>query len=251
MGRLDDKVAIITGSARGIGREMALRFAAEGAHIVVSDILVPRMHETVEEIRGLGRKAMATKADVSKREDVESLVAVAIDAFKRVDILVNNAGICHTTNFEDITEQDWDAVFSVNLKGALFCTQAIMRHMMARRYGKLINMSSHAGIGGSFTPQLAHYACAKAGTIQLTKLTARILGPYGVNVNAIAAGTIMTEMQEEFSDESRQIGLKNTLLGREGDPVDVANLALFLASDESSFITGQVIACDGGRADLL
>lgn len=249
MGRLDNKVAIITGSVQGIGREIALRFATEGADIVIADVQDTRMQETAEAMRNLGRKAIAVKADISKKEDVERLVAVAIDTFRQVDILVNNAGIIRTANLEDITELDWDDIFNVNLKGTFFCIQAIMRHMMARRYGKIINISSQAGIDSNTTPKIAHYACAKAGVIQLTKIAARALAQFNINVNSIAPGIIATEASRLAKDAlgTDQVGLKATALGRWGVPLDIANLALFLASDESSFITGQTISCNGGR----
>ena len=254
MGRLDEKVAIVTGSGRGIGKSIALRFAREGADIVVDDVTVPNMEATAAEITALGRKAIAVKADVSKKDEVERLVAAAIDTFQRVDILVNNAGISRHALLLEVTENDWDMVLDVDLKGVFLCTQAVASHMIQRKYGKIINISSIAGLGSIGPDTGANYASAKAGVIELTKATARALGQYGINVNAIAPGLVMTEItytrrtpaEVEALKERR---IKSSVLGRVGIPEDIANLALFLASDESSYVTGQVIACDGGQTD--
>ena len=255
MGRLDGRVAMITGSGQGIGKAIALCFAREGADIIVNDVAVPNMETTATEIKALGRKVIAIKADVSKKDDVNKLVTTAIDTFKKVDILVNNAAITRHAPLLEMTEEDWDVVLDVDLKGVFLCTQAVARHMVQQKYGKIINMSSLAGVG-SGEPFMANYGSAKAAVAELTKITAKALGQYGINVNSIAPGLILTEQPltrrtpAEFEAlVERRKGL--SALGRIGTVEDVASLALFLASDESSFITGQVIVCDGGRRDKM
>lgn len=253
MGRLDGKVAIVTGSARGFGKAMTLRFAKEGADVVVSDILVEEMEKTAADVRNLGRKAIAIKTDVTKKDDVCRMISSALDAFKKVDILVNNAGIQRHRDLLQMTEEDWDAVLAVNLKGPFLNIQAVAPHMMEKKYGKIINIASVAGLGTANT-EMANYASSKAGLIQLTKVAARRLGPYGINVNCIAPGFVVTDITfvGRTEEEVRKIieyRTKNAVLGRAGASEDIANLALFLASDESSFITGQVIPSDGGRVD--
>ncbi len=253
MGRLDGKVALVTGSARGFGKAMVLRFAKEGADIVVNDLSVEQMEATVAEIRSLGRKAIAIKADVSRKDDVQRMASVALDTFKKIDILVNNAGTFRHRDLLEMTEEEWDAVLDVDLKGPFLNIQALAPHMIERGYGKIINISSIAGLGSS-NAEMANYASAKAGLIQLTKVAARRLGPHGINVNCIAPGFVVTDFtflnrtQEEV-EAITEYRTRHALLGRAGTPEDIANLALFLASDESSFITGQTILCDGGRVD--
>ncbi len=255
MGRLEGKVAIVTGSARGIGREIALCYAKEGAAIVVNDVLTKEMEATAEEIRGLGKKAIAVKADVSQKKEVQSLFEKTLEEYERIDILVNNAGIARHAPFLEITEEIWDRVLAVNLKGPFLCSQAVAPHMMRQKYGKIINISSSAGIGSS-NYGMAEYAPAKAGLIMLTKVCATELGPYGINVNAIAPGAIVTDItysvrRGEELEKWIELRKSQAVLRRLGTTQDMANLALFLASDESSFISGQVIASNGGRTDLM
>ncbi len=253
MGRLEGKVAIVTGSARGFGKAMALNFAKEGADIVVSDLLASEMEQTAAGVRSLGRKAIAVKTDVTKKDQVRRMVSSALEAFGKVDILVNNAGIQRHRDLLEMSEEDWDAVLAVNLKGPFLNIQAIAPHMIERKYGKIINIASVAGLGTS-NMEMANYASSKAGLIQLTKVAARRLGPHGVNVNCIAPGFVVTDITfvnrtEEEVKRIIEYRTRNAVLGKAGKPEDIANLALFLASDESSFITGQVILCDGGRVD--
>jgi 3-oxoacyl-[acyl-carrier protein] reductase len=248
MGKLDQRVALVTGGARGIGKQIALTFAREGADIVLGDLIEA---ETVaREIRVLGRKALAVKADISKKAEVEHLVRTTLAHFPKIDILVNNAGISRRAAFLEMTEEDWDAVLTVNLKGVFLCTQAAAKHMIKQKYGKIINIGSIYGLNAIVTGQ-ANYAVSKAGVIQLTKFCALELGPYGINVNAIAPGMVATEMlytQRSPEEVERRIEKRSgqTALGRVGHPQDIANIALFLASEDSSLITGQVIVSDGG-----
>jgi 3-oxoacyl-[acyl-carrier protein] reductase len=253
MGRLVGRTALITGAARGIGRQIAITFAAEGADIVLAEIAAAQ--DVVSEIEGLGRKAIAVKTDVSSKADVDKLVDASVRAFGKIDILVNSAGIIRPAGLLDMSENDWDAVLDVNLKGVYLMMQAVARHMINERYGKIVNIASTCGLNTVSGP-VANYAPSKAGVIQLTKVGARELGPYGINVNAIAPGPVDTELHYEgrtpeqvkqYFEDSR----KAAVLGRIGSPQDIANVALFLASDESSLITGQVIAADGGKTGLL
>lgn len=255
MGKLDQRLTIITGGGTGIGRNIALEFAKEGADVVISSRNLANLEKVVEEIRALGRRSLAIAADVSVAEQVDNIVKQTVDKFGRIDILVNNAGILRSAVLLEMTEQDWDDVLDINLKGVFLCTQAVARYMIEQRYGKIINISSIAGRGGALN-NWANYCVSKAGVIQLTKSAAFELGPYGINVNAIAPGTIMTDIDkkgktpEQFKQflEQRE---KVTVLGRIGTTQDVANLALFLASDDSSFICGETIAIDGGRTDRM
>jgi 3-oxoacyl-[acyl-carrier protein] reductase len=249
MGELSKKVAIITGGARGMGKQIALTLAGRGADIVLGDVL--DMTAAAKEINQLGREVVTVKADVTKKADVQNLVASAIDKFKRVDILVNDAGITRRALLMDMTEEDWDAVIGVNLKGVFLCTQAVAKVMIEQRYGKIINLASIAGIN-ALLPGTANYATSKAAVIRFTAACALELGPYGINVNAIAPGTIVTDLTragrtpaefEEFVERTKE----KSALHRVGTPHDIANVIAFLASDESSFITGQVIPVEGGR----
>jgi 3-oxoacyl-[acyl-carrier protein] reductase len=254
MGKLNDRVAVITGSARGIGKEIALHLAMEGADIFLDDLRVAEMEATSWEIKDMGRKVLTFAADISTGEGARALIKAALDSFKKVDILVNNAGLPSRSSLLEVIEEEWDGIHRVDLKGVFLCTQSVAKHMMERKYGKIINIASAAGLSGS-TGALA-YAAAKAGVIQLTKSCAKELGAYGINVNCIAPGRVITDMtrmgrsqqEVESSIASRAAA---SVLKRVGTPDDIANLAVFLASDDSSFIAGQAIACDGGRMDRM
>ena len=251
--KLSGRVAIVTGAAHGMGEAIVKRFASEGASVLVADINIEMARRVADEIKSQGGIAIAAKADVADKLEVQDMVRTTIENLNAIHILVNNAGIVRRAPFLELTEEAWDATINVNLKGVFNCSQAVLRHMIEQRYGKIINISSIAGTGHG-QPDLASYAAAKAGVIQLTKVTAREAGQYGINVNSIAPGLIATGLsyvgrtreETEISIEERK---KLALLGRMGTPEDVANLALFLASDDSSFITGQVICIDGGRTD--
>ncbi|MFC1929361.1 SDR family NAD(P)-dependent oxidoreductase [Chloroflexota bacterium] len=253
--KLAGKLAIVTGSARGIGKAIAMGFASEGATVVVTDILVEQAHQVVDEIKSQGGTALAFKADVANRADVHNLVKSTLEDFNAIHILVNNAAIIRRAPLLQMTEEDWDVVLDVDLKGVFFCTQAVLGHMMEQRYGKIINISSLFGVG---VPQegTANYAAAKAGVVQLTKVTAVEAGPHGINVNCIAPGLIMTGMtyigrSKEEVERTIEERAKRSALGRYGKPEDVVKLALFLASDDSNYITGQVICCNGGHHDRM
>jgi len=251
--KLSGRVAIVTGAAQGIGEAIAKRLASEGAAVVVADINIEKARRVADEIKAQGGTAIAFKVDVANRVGVQDMVKTTMEKFEAIHILVNNAGIVRRAPFLELTEEAWDATMNVDLKGVFNCSQAVLRHMIEQRYGKIINISSIAGTGHG-RPDLASYAVAKAGVIQLTKVTAREAGQHGINVNCIAPGFIATGLsyvgrtreETEISIEERK---KLTVLGRAGTPEEVANLVLFLACDDSSFIAGQVISIDGGRTD--
>ncbi|MFC2067363.1 SDR family NAD(P)-dependent oxidoreductase [Chloroflexota bacterium] len=254
MKRLAGKVAVITGASRGLGKQMALQFAGEGADIVLNDIREKDMEAAAQEIRESGQKVVTVMADISTKEGAKKLIDSALDSFKKVDILVNNAGVPSRSSLLEMPVEEWDKTQTVDLKGVFLCTQAVARHMIEQKYGKIINISSATGLG-TVTGTVA-YGSAKAGVVQLTKTCARELGPYGINVNSIAPGRVVTDItstgrtpeEVEKSIENRR---NAAVLHRVGTPEDIANLAVFLASDESSFISAQTIACDGGRMDKM
>lgn len=247
--RVQDKVAIITGSARGIGAATAARLAEEGAKVVVCDLNQAACEETASNIRQIGAEAVAIACDVTKREDVESLVSQTLNHFGRIDILVNNAGVIRDNLVHRMTDEDWDLVMNVHLKGAFYVTQAVQKQMVTQQYGKIVNLSSTSALGNR--GQL-NYATAKAGLQGFTKTLAIELGRYGINVNAVAPGFIESDMTRataervgiEF-DEFIKINAERSLLRTTGKPVDIANAILFLVSDESRFITGQVLYVRG------
>ena len=241
---LKDRVAIITGGARGIGRQIALSFAKEGADIALCDVNAEALAVTQKDIEAMGRKAVTGVVDVTKSDQVESFVQKTLDKFGKIDILVNNAGITKDGLLVRMSESDWDAVIAVNLKGAFNCTKAVSKIMMKQRDGRIVNMASIIGIMGNAGQ--ANYAASKGGLIALTKTVAKELASRNVRANAIAPGFIQTEMTAKLPDNVKSEMLKFVPLARFGTVQDVANLALFLASDNSSYITGQVIQVDGG-----
>ncbi|MFC2122529.1 SDR family NAD(P)-dependent oxidoreductase [Bacteroidota bacterium] len=244
---LADKVAIVTGSAHGIGRAIALNLAAEGSKVAIVDIDADDANEVIDEIKVSGRRAIAIEVDVTKSEETEKMVKTAIDKFGKIDILVNNAGgSAREKNalFHESKEETWDWVLSLNLKGTLNCCRSVVEHMMKQRSGKIINLGSSIGINGRI--KMADYSAAKGGIIAFTKTLAKELGPYDVNVNCVSPGPIETRTMLQFSDEVKEQIKKQVYLGRLGKPEEVANVVAFLASDKSSFITGQNIAVCGG-----
>ena len=243
--KLKDKVAIVTGSGQGIGRGIALALAKEGAKIVVTDI-TDRIYDAVKEIMNLGIQALAMKTDVSSAEQTGEMVKKTVEKFGRIDILVNNAGIYPFKPLVEMTESDWDKVLNVNLKGVFNCTRAVAPHMINQKSGKIINIASIAGVVVGFAA-LTHYSASKGGIVGFTKSVALELAPFGINVNTIAPGSIETpSARMDMNDESVKQFLQTIPLKRIGQPEDVANAVLFLASDESSYITGQCLVVDGG-----
>jgi 3-oxoacyl-[acyl-carrier protein] reductase len=237
-------VALVTGAAQGIGKAISLLLAKHGADIVVSDILLEKATETAKEIETLGRKAMAVRVDVSKFGDVEQMVDTILKQFGKIDILVNNAGITRDKLILRMSEEDWDAVLNVNLKGTFNCTRAVVRHMAKQRYGKIVSIASVTGEMGNAGQ--VNYSAAKAGVIGLTKTIAREFAQRGINVNAIAPGYIQTPMTDVLSEKVKEDLKRLIPLDRLGQPGDVAEAVLFLVSDRSSYITGHVLNVNGG-----
>jgi len=242
--RLEGKVALITGGARGIGQAIAMAFAAEGADIVVADVNMEIAQKTASEIEALGRKALALEMDVTNYEKVEEGVNKILDKFGKVDILVNNAGITKDNLLLRMSQMEWDAVINVNLKGTFNCIRAVSRQMVKQRSGRIISIASIIGLMGN--PGQANYAASKAGIIALTKTVAKELASRNINANAVAPGFIQTEMTAKLPEELKKKMLEAIPLGKLGTPQDIAKVCLFLASEESSYITGQVITVDGG-----
>ena len=238
------KVALVTGGAQGIGKAVALLLARKGADIVVSDVNLEKAEETSKEIQSLGRKAMAIKADVSRVDDVEGMVHAILEKFGKIDILINNAGIARDKLILRMTEEDWDAVLAVNLKGTFNCTKAVIKHMSKQRSGKVVNIASVVGEMGNAGQ--ANYSASKAGVIGFTKTVAREFAQRGINVNAIAPGYIQTPMTDVLPDKAKEELKRMIPMERLGQPEDVAQAALFLVSEASSYITGHVLNVNGG-----
>jgi 3-oxoacyl-[acyl-carrier protein] reductase len=243
--QLKGKTAVVTGSGRGLGKAIALKLAQMGANIVLNDIAASdAVDATAEEFKAAGYNVIVTKGDVRSFEDVEDMVKKAVEAFGSLDILVNNAGITKDMLMIKMSEKDWDDVLDINLKGAFLCTKAAARVMMKQRRGKIINIASVAGVMGNAGQ--ANYSASKAGLIGLTKTTAKELASRNITCNAVAPGLIQSKMTEVLPDKVKENYLNNIPLGRFGTPEDVANVIGFLASDDSNYVTGQVIHIDGG-----
>jgi 3-oxoacyl-[acyl-carrier protein] reductase len=241
---LSDKVAIITGASRGIGRLIAVALAAQGAKIVASARNAEALETLTAEIKALGGDALAVVADVSVEADANNLIDRAVATYGKVDILINNAGITRDGLLLRMKSDDWDAVLDTNLKGAFLCTRAAAKFMSKQRSGRIINISSVVGQMGN--PGQANYCASKAGLLGLTKSVARELARRNVTVNAVTPGFIVTDMTEDMNDKAREALTEQIPLGRLGEAEDVANAVLFLASDRSSYITGQVLGVNGG-----
>jgi 3-oxoacyl-[acyl-carrier protein] reductase len=242
---LEGKSAIVTGASRGIGREIALELARQGANVAVNFAGNEAMaNDVVDEIKALGRDAYSVKCNVSNSEEVSEMVKETIDRFGTIDILVNNAGITKDNLLMRMKEEEWDDVININLKGVFLCTKAVTRQMMKQRNGRIINVASIVGVSGN--PGQANYVAAKAGVIGLTKTTAKELATRNITVNAIAPGFISTDMTDKLTEEVKTEMLKQIPLARFGEPKDIAKVAAFLASSDSSYMTGQTLHVDGG-----
>ncbi len=243
--RLKNKVTIVTGAARGIGKAIAQRFLQEGAAVAINDVNLERAEEIVHEAKSKGKKALAVKADVSNEKEVEEMVNRVYSNFARIDILVNNAGIIKRGSTEDHSYEDWDRVIAVNLRGTYNCSKAVIPIMKKQGCGKIVNVSSIAGKVGDIA-SAPSYGSSKGAINALTKSMARELAEYGICVNAVAPHAVETEMSAEWSQEKRRQLMSQIPLKRLGRPEEVAAAVLFLASDEASFITGEILDVNGG-----
>jgi 3-oxoacyl-[acyl-carrier protein] reductase len=250
MSRFEGKVAIVTGAAQGIGAAIARRLANEGAKVGVVDLTADRAQGTVDQIVKDGAEAFAVGADVSKTADVQAAVAAVVEEFGRIDILVNNAGITRDNLLFKMTDEDWDSVIAVNLRSAFLMSRECQKHFVAQKYGKIVSLSSRSALGNRGQ---ANYSASKAGIMGLTSTLAIELGPFGVNVNAVAPGYIATDMTDATArrvgfepEKFREASAQMTPVRRVGTPEDIAATVAFLAADESSFISGQTIHVNGG-----
>jgi 3-oxoacyl-[acyl-carrier protein] reductase len=244
MSQLNNQIALVTGAGRGIGQAIALKLAEAGADILAADLKTEFCEETLQKVQALGRKGWAFAVDVSNAASVEAMVEQALAAAGRVDVLVNNAGITRDTLLMRMSEADWDAVLDINLKGTFLVTKALTRSFLKQRSGRIINIASVIGLIGNAGQ--CNYAASKAGVIGLTKSVARELASRGITANAIAPGFIETAMTAKLGPEAREALLKQIPLSSLGQPEDVANAVLFLCSSTARYITGQVLAVDGG-----
>ncbi len=242
---IQHRVALITGSASGMGKQTALRFAEHGAAVVINDIDAEKVGATVDEFARLGHRVLGTVADISNKAAVDGMVRQVVSTFGRIDILVNNAGLERAGALRKLSEADWDITVDVNLKGTFLCTQAVHGHMVENKHGRIVNIASRAWLGGAGqTP----YSSAKAGVVGMTRALAIELGRAGITVNCLAPGLIHTPMWDELPEKDRQFLLARQPTGKLGEPDDIANTLLFLADDDAGFVTGQVLYVCGGRS---
>lgn len=247
MGRLEGKAAVVTGGGRGIGRAICLAYAKEGADVIVNYASQDKpAQEVVEMVEKMGRKAVAVKGNVALKADVDRIINTCVDQFGKIDILVNNAGVSKPNMLYKMTEEQWNEVIDIQLKGPFLCIQAASKYMMERKYGKIINVTSSAGLWG--TKGQINYSSAKGGIIALTKSAARELAGHGITVNVVQPGYVSTEMFDKVKSDPKLMAIYTgrVLLGRFAEPEEVAPTFVFLASDEGSYITGQLICVDGG-----
>jgi NAD(P)-dependent dehydrogenase (short-subunit alcohol dehydrogenase family) len=242
---LQGRIALVTGGGSGIGRATALRLAEEGADGVVLDLNLDGARETVTRLEKLGRRGVALRADVTRSDEVRAAVEQAERTLGPIDVLVNNAGLAWQATFLEMPEHDWDRMLAVHLKGAYNCTTAVLPGMLERRWGRIVSLSSVAGLGG--TGRSVAYATAKAALIGFTKSLAREVAPHGITVNAVAPGFIATPMTSTWPADRRARVAEETPVRREGTPEDIAHAIAYLASEEASFVTGQVLSPNGGR----
>ncbi len=243
MTNLKDKIAIVTGAGHGIGKEIALSLARNGSQVVITDVS-DIIFEVGKEAERLGSKALPIKCDVSELEQAKDVEEKVVEKYERIDILVNNAGIYPQKAFLEMTADEWNKVIRINLNGVFHCTKAVLPKMINQRYGKIVNIASIAGAIVGFQ-NLTHYSASKAAVAGFTKSLALEVASYGVNVNAIAPGAIDVGGLAANAEIYQQM-IKTIPIGRWGLPVDIANLVVFLVSDEANYITGQCIVCDGG-----
>jgi len=249
MFELKNKVAIVTGARRGMGRTHALTLAKAGAKVVISDISQEECQKVVDEIKKVGGEGLAVKCDVSNKKEVEEMVKKTIEQFGKVDILVNNAGICQFKPFLELTEEEWDRTLDINLKGYFLCAQAAAKEMAKQKSGVIVNIASIAmGQVGMGFQNLAHYCASKGGIVAMTETLALELAPYNIRVNAISPGAIETPMIDPLKTDPKMMEatLAQIPLHRAGKPEEVSNLVLFLASEQSSYMTGSTVVIDGG-----
>lgn len=241
----EKRVALVTGSASGMGKQTAMRLAENGAKIVINDIVPEKVEETVSEFKDMGLEVIGKVVDITNKEAVEKMVNETVDTFGSLDILVNNAGMEKAGPLRKLTEEAWDLTLNVNLKGTFLCSQAVHGHMVERNYGRIINIASRAWLGG---PGQAPYSSAKAGMVGLTRVLALELGRKGITSNCIAPGLIHTPLWDTLPEKNQNFLLSKQPTGRLGDVDDISNAVMFLAHEDASYITGQVLYVCGGRS---